>query len=686
MSRFSRLLTLSLVLGVLPACGGDDPVPLPLTIAIEAGNAQTGVAGQPVGTPPSVKATRGTTPIAGTQVVFTVASGGGTLVGATATTDAQGIARVTQWTLGTTLGAQSVTATSTGATGSPLTFTATAAAGAAAAATKEVGDAQTGGVGGAVPIAPAVRVVDAGGNRVAGVTVVFTVGVGGGTAANATAVTNSNGIATVGSWTLGTTAGANTLLANVQAGSVTGNPVTFTATATAGTASTLTKQAGDAQSAGVTTAVAVRPAVKVADQFGNAIAGATVTFAVATGGGTITGGTATTGADGIATVGSWTLGNTSGAQTLTATVPGVVTPATFSVTATASAAKTVVKTAGDAQSVLVGGAAPIKPAVKVTDQFGNPVSGVSVTFAVTTGNGSVTGGTVNTGADGVATVGSFIVGQTVGANVLRATVTGAGITNNPIDFTATSLVGAPAVLLKVAGDLQNVLQGSAVPIKPSVKLTDLYGNPLAGLQVTFGPANGGGVLFGTTQTTNASGIATVGNWIVGDIPGTNTVAATAGNISVTFSATSIATLQAGQYAGAYTGTWTNVTFSTTNTASATIVNNAGPSTANVTIAALGTILGVAGGIPATERVTTYGDTTAAFNGNVPQLGNIVMAIKTTSTLGTLSLIASGTNAPNPGVVRWDATGTITPTAIDISFIVTFTSGPQAFGTINLTKP
>ncbi len=208
MSRFNRLLTLSLVLGILPACGGNDPIPLPLTIAIEAGNAQTGIAGQAVGTPPTVKATRGTTPVAGVPVVFAVATGGGTLVGATATTDAGGIARVTQWTLGTTLGAQSVTATSSGATGSPLTFTATASAGAAATATKEVGDAQTVGVGGAVPIAPAVRIVDAGGNRVAGVTVVFTVGAGGGTVANGTAVTNANGIATVGSWTLGTAAGA----------------------------------------------------------------------------------------------------------------------------------------------------------------------------------------------------------------------------------------------------------------------------------------------------------------------------------------------------------------------------------------------------------------------------------------------------------------------------------------------
>lgn len=685
MMRFGRLLTFSFALGLVSACGGDDPVPLPLTVAIEAGNSQTGIAGQPIGTPPTVKATRGTTPISGVQVVFAVASGGGALVGATATTDAGGIARPTQWTLGTTLGTQSVTATVADAQGSPLTFTATATAGAPATASKEAGDAQTAAVGATVAAAPSVRVVDAGGNRVANVTVVFQVGTGGGSITGATATTNANGIATVGSWTLGQTAGSNTLIANVQGASVAGNPVTFTATATAGAASTATKQAGDAQTATVGAAVAVRPAVKVADQFGNGVAGVTVTYAVATGGGTITGATAVTGADGIATVGSWTLGNTSGAQTLTATVPGVTAPVTFTATGAAAAARTVTRVAGDAQSVLVGAAAPIKPSVKVVDQFNNAVAGVAVTFAVTAGGGSVTGGNAVTGADGVATVTNWVIGQTIGTNTLRATVAGTGITGNPIDFTATALAGAPAVLTKVAGDGQSVLQGSFVPVRPSVRLTDLFGNVLSGQTVTWGPPNGGGVIGGATTTTNAQGIATLGSWALGDIPGTNTVPASAGNITVTFSATALATLQAGLYNGTYNGTWANNTLNTTGTASAEISNNAALSSA-VAITAVGTILGQPGGIPTTQRIVTYGDTTATFNGSLPQLGNIVMNVKTTTTAGTLSIVASGTNTPNPGIARWDAQGTITPTQISLTFTVTFTSGAPALGSILLTKP
>ena len=100
---------------------------------------------------------------------------------------------------------------------------------------------------------------------------------------------------------------------------------------------TMVKFAGDGQSAAVGNAVAVRPAVKVTDKNNAVVAGATVTFAVASGGGSITGGTAVTGADGVATVGSWTLGNTAGSNTLTAKAVGTIgSPLTFTATATGS--------------------------------------------------------------------------------------------------------------------------------------------------------------------------------------------------------------------------------------------------------------------------------------------------------------------------------------------------------------
>src|SRR5438045_105935 len=67
------------------------------------------------------------------------------------------------------------------------------------------------------------------------------------------------------------------------------------------------------------TPVAELPSVLVRDGSGSPLQGATVVFAVTSGGGVVTGGNARTNASGIATVGSWTLGTTAGTNTLTAT-------------------------------------------------------------------------------------------------------------------------------------------------------------------------------------------------------------------------------------------------------------------------------------------------------------------------------------------------------------------------------
>jgi hypothetical protein len=76
---------------------------------------------------------------------------------------------------------------------------------------------------------PSVLLSDQKGAPVAGTVVTFTVTAGGGTVTGATATSNASGIATVGGWTLGPAAGANTLSA--QSGSL--PAVTFSACGTA---------------------------------------------------------------------------------------------------------------------------------------------------------------------------------------------------------------------------------------------------------------------------------------------------------------------------------------------------------------------------------------------------------------------------------------------------------------------
>lgn len=67
-------------------------------------------------------------------------------------------------------------------------------------------------------------------------------------------------------------------------------------------------------------AVIEPPSVLVSDASGAPLVGAHVTFVVTGGGGTISGGSATTNASGIATVGSWTLGANPGQNTLVARI------------------------------------------------------------------------------------------------------------------------------------------------------------------------------------------------------------------------------------------------------------------------------------------------------------------------------------------------------------------------------
>jgi hypothetical protein len=195
-------------------------------------------------------------------------------------------------------------------------------------------------------------------------------------------------------------------------------------TITANSSTTLTGVAGSV--------VSPSPSIIVKDQNGTALAGVAVTFGVTSGGGSVSGGAVTSDASGIATVGSWTLGTTAGANVLSASVASL-TAVTFTATATAGAAATMTKTAGDNQSGAPGTAVAVPPSVTVNDAHGNPKSNIVVTFAVASGGGSVAGGSATTNASGVATVGSWTLGGSAGSNTLTASTPGVA----SVTFTAT---------------------------------------------------------------------------------------------------------------------------------------------------------------------------------------------------------------------------------------------------------
>lgn len=78
--------------------------------------------------------------------------------------------------------------------------------------------------------------------------------------------------------------------------------------------------------------------------------------------------------------------------------------------------------------------------------------------------------------------------------------------------------------------------GAPVDEPPSVIVRDAGGNPLSGVSVTFTVTAGGGAVTGNKQTSDASGVATVGSWTLGADPGANTLEASANGHTVVFTA------------------------------------------------------------------------------------------------------------------------------------------------------
>lgn len=146
--------------------------------------------------------------------------------------------------------------------------------------------------------------------------------------------------------------------------------------------------------------------------------GVEVSWAVSPGDGAI-GAVSTSGADGIAT-GLWTMPTTSGARTATATLAGAIgSPLTFHATAVAGPATSFDIQAGNNQSVPAGTPASEPLAVRLQDQYGNPVPGSSVTWALLSGSATLSAASTDTDAGGSATV-SVTAGPTPGPVAIRA--------------------------------------------------------------------------------------------------------------------------------------------------------------------------------------------------------------------------------------------------------------------------
>ena len=429
---------------------------------------QGGSAGKPVSQPPAVVVLAAdNTPVPGVPVTFVVSGGGAIAPTGVIMSNANGVAALTSWTLGPQAGvSQTVTASSPGLAGSPITFSATSLA--ASKIVKVSGDAQSTVLGRPLPQPIVVRVTDPNDALVPNATVTFTVN-GGGSLSATGATTDASGQASV-RWTLGATLGTQTLTASLVGPQ--GAPfVTFTATATGAT--DIAKVSGDNQQGAAGSDLTAPLRVRVTGANSEPVVGVLVTFSP-NGGGVATPPTATTDANGEATT-RWTLPPTTGSKTLTASISSATGPAsvTFGALATAPPPSGIVIVDGDNQSGQAGSALPRQIVARVVTTIGSGIPGATVTFTPASGSGqSFSPASGVTDANGEVRT-TWTLGSALGS--YTATVASAGLPSRTITATASQL--APNVGI-FTGGAARVPSGAAPG--PAEQAVLAYSGPASG--------------------------------------------------------------------------------------------------------------------------------------------------------------------------------------------------------------
>ena len=367
------------------------------------------------------------------------------------------------------------------------------------------------------------RVTDAFGNALAGQTVSVTAG----NSATVASTVTTKPDGTVEISVTSQTAGTSTVTASINSSSQSRN-VTFIADVrTAKIADLVVIK--DGSEADGSTANTLR--ARVTDAFGNALAGQTVSV-LADNGATVAS-TVTTGSDG--TVEISITSQTAGISTVTATINNSTLSQNVTFVADVRTAKI-----ADLEVIKDGSVADGSTAntlrVRVTDAFGNALGGQTV--SVLADNGATVSPTVITGPDG--TVEISVTSQTAGTSVVTASINNSSLSRD-VMFIADIRTAQIADLVVIKdgseadGTTANTLQ---------VKVTDAFGNTLAGQTVSVLADNGATVT--PTVTTRPDG--TVEFSVTSQTAGASTVTASINSSSLSRDVTFIADVRTAQIA------------------------------------------------------------------------------------------------------------------------------------------
>lgn len=475
-------------------------------------------------------------------VNFTAPSSGasgtfqGGLISFQGQTDSNGIASATTFTANATAGAYLVTGTVDGVA-APAQFELTNTSAAAASITITQGNSQNTQVGTTFATALQAIVRDALNNPVPGALVTFTAP---STSASGTFTnglntlsvnTNATGLATATAFTANNSAGSYNVSATVAGVPI---PAQFALTNNPGPASVVLSSAGTPQNTTVNTGFATDLQATVRDGFGNPVPGITVIFIApaSAASGFFAGGSGTfsgqTNASGVLSTPQFRANTTAGSYSVTASVPGVPTPATYALTNTPGITASVLITAGGTQSTVVGTQFPIPIQIVVRDSFSNPIPNVSVAMGSPSSGASCSfnPNPATTNSNGVAQT-VAIAGTISGSYIGTATVS--GITPSPISL--RNLPASQKRIITVAGTPQSAQVGTVYLTALQTTVRDTFDNPIPNLTVTYtAPQSGatgtfsGGLSTAQVQT-DSIGRASAPTFTANTTPGTFNVSA-----------------------------------------------------------------------------------------------------------------------------------------------------------------
>ncbi|EFU6899346.1 hypothetical protein H3C21_003293 [Escherichia coli] len=368
-----------------------------------------------------------------------------------------------------------------------------------------------------------VRVTDAFGNALNGQTVSVLADNGATTAPMVT--TQPDG--TVEISVTSQTAGVSTVTASINSSSLIRN-VTFVADVRTAQIASLEVMQDNAIADG---AMANTLRVRVTDAFGNALAGQTVS--VLADNSATTAPTVITEPDG--TVEISVTSQTAGISAVTASINNSSQSRTVTFIADVRTAQIAVLEVTQDYAVADGSTANTLRA-RVTDAFGNTLAGQTV--SVTAGNGATVAPTAITGPDG--TVEISATSQTAGISTVTVTINNSSLSRN-VMFVADVRTAQIADLVVIKdgavadGAMANMLQ---------VKVTDAFGNALAGQTVSV--LAGNGATTASTVTTQPDGTVEIS--VTSQTAGTSVVTASINNSSQSRNVTFIADVRTAKIA------------------------------------------------------------------------------------------------------------------------------------------